>query len=1034
MTEPSAPPVLATRFLARLLPANVREPFLGDLEEGFHDVLASRGPRAARRWYWGEALRGAFARPPRSAFVPNASRGNGPVTTAFADVRFALRLVRRHHGFTALVVFILAVGIGATTAIFSAVYPILLAPLPYPHADRLVTFEERGKDGSRAGIGFATVKDVADMNRSFATVAAMTSWQAALTGRATPQLLEGEHVSSTFFATLGVHPALGRDFTADEDRPGAPRVLILTDALWRGRFGGDSAIVGTPVTLDGIAFTVIGVMPAGFANVLAPNAQIWTPLRYDVSLPYACRTCHHVSAIARLKPGVSVAAAAADLNAISARLVAEHPTEYEAVGMVVPRLQDQVTNGVRPALLAVLGAVTLLLLISCANVANLLLARAAGRRAEFAVRAALGAGRGRVIRQLLAESVVLTGAGGVLGIAVAMAGVRGLIAIAPPGLPRTDAIGVSGPVLGFAVVVVTVVAMICGVIPAWHAMRADLYAGVKQSGRRSIGNGQAMRAALVVSEVALASMLLVGSGLLVRSMVRLFAVSPGFDETNRLTMQIQTTGRAFDDSAYTLRYFDRVLAGVGALPGVRSAALTSQLPLSGDYDSYGVHVESKPRANPDQDPNAFRYAVTAGYFETMRIPLRRGRLLTPRDRGDQPAVAVINESFARKVWPNEDPIGQRVRLGAADKGAWRTIVGIVGDVKHVELVRPPVGRGVCARSAVAVCGRCDVSRRPDPGRCRGTDGSRSLRDLGGGQGSTHRARGDARVAGVADRSPTTLHPAPVHRIRGGGAGACGGGRVRRALRHGHRPPRRDRRPRRPGRIAARHPHDDREPRAGPLSVRHRARPRRRVGVVETHGEPALRRRPRRWRDVRNGRHSAGARRRRGELVARMARGGGGSGVGPAHGVARAAFRRGILQPVNDPFASARLQDSWNGGPAAASGADELDQLVYLSNLVGREPRLVQPGGGNTSIKIGDALLVKGSGTDLRTIGRQGFTRLSLPALGALRTARSMLDDEMMRFMAGCMLEPGPTPSVETPLHSLLPHRVIAHTHDVATMS
>ncbi len=685
MTEPSAPPVLATRFLARLLPANVREPFLGDLEEGFHDVLASRGPRAARRWYWGEALRGAFARPPRSAFVPNAIRGDGPVTTAFADVRFALRLVRRHHGFTALVVFILAVGIGATTAIFSAVYPILLAPLPYPHADRLVTFEERGKDGSRAGIGFATVKDVADMNRSFATVAAMTSWQAALTGRATPQLLEGEHVSSTFFSTLGVHPALGRDFTADEDRPGAPRVLILTDALWRGRFGGDSAIVGTPVTLDGIAFTVIGVMPAGFANVLAPNAQIWTPLRYDVSLPYACRTCHHVSAIARLKPGVSVAAAAADLNAISARLVAEHPTEYEAVGMVVPRLQDQVTNGVRPALLAVLGAVTLLLLISCANVANLLLARAAGRRAEFAVRAALGAGRGRVIRQLLAESVVLTGAGGVLGIAVAMAGVRGLIAIAPPGLPRTDAIGVSGPVLGFAVVVVTVVAMICGVIPAWHAMRADLYAGVKQSGRRSIGNGQAMRAALVVSEVALASMLLVGSGLLVRSMVRLFAVSPGFDETNRLTMQIQTTGRAFDDSAYTLRYFDRVLAGVGALPGVRSAALTSQLPLSGDYDSYGVHVESKPRANPDQDPNAFRYAVTAGYFETMRIPLRRGRLLTPRDRGDQPAVAVINESFARKVWPNEDPIGQRVRLGAADKGAWRTIVGIVGDVKQLSL-------------------------------------------------------------------------------------------------------------------------------------------------------------------------------------------------------------------------------------------------------------------------------------------------------------------------------------------------------------
>lgn len=607
------------------------------------------------------------------------------MTTAFADVRFALRLFRRHHGFTALVVFILALGIGATTAIFSAVYPILLAPLPYPHGDRLVTFEERGKDGLPAGIGFSTVKDVATLNHSFANVAAITYWRPALTGRATPQLLEGEHVSSTFFPTLGVRPALGRNFRVDEDRPGAPRVAILSNALWRGRFGGDSSIVGKPITLDGIAFTVAGVMPAGFESVVRPDAQIWTPLRYDVTLPWACRTCHHVHTLARLKPGVTVTAAAADLRAISARLVAEHPTEYEAVGMFVPRLQDQLTNGVRPALLAVLGAVILLLLISCANVANLLLARAAARRSEFAVRAALGAGRGRVIRQLLAESVVLTGAGGVLGVAIAMAGVRGLIAIAPAGLPRANTIGVSGPVLAFTVVVVTAVAMVCGVIPAWHAMRADLHAGIKQGGRRSIGSGNAMRAALVVAEVALASMLLVGSGLLVRSMMRVFAVSPGFDETNRLTMEIQTTGPAFNDSAYTLRYFDRVLTSVRALPGVQSAALTTQLPLSGDYDSYGVHVESQPRANPDQDPDAFRYAVSDGYFETMHIPLRRGRFLTAQDRADQPAVAVINESFARKVWPNADPIGDRVRVGAADKGAWRTIVGIVGDVKQLSL-------------------------------------------------------------------------------------------------------------------------------------------------------------------------------------------------------------------------------------------------------------------------------------------------------------------------------------------------------------
>ena len=607
------------------------------------------------------------------------------MTTIFADLRFALRLVGRRPGFSALVVFILAVGIGATTAIFSAVYPILFAPLPYPHAERLVTVQERGKDGSGAGIGFTTVKDIGDLSRSFASLAAITTWTPTLTGRAIPERLNGENVSFTFFATLGVPPSLGRDFAPEEDRPGAPRVAILSNALWRGRFAGDTGILGQQIRLDGTAYTVVGVMPAGFEDILGPTTQIWKPLRYDVSLPYACRTCHHVRALGRLKPGVTLAAARTELNAISARLVADHPTEYGAAGMLVPTLQDQVVGGVRPALLAVLGAVGLVLLIACANVTNLLLARAASRQGEFSVRAALGAGRGRVVRQLLAESLVLSGSGGILGIAIASFGVRALVGIAPAGLPRTDAITVSGPVLLFTLAVVTVVGVVFGVVPAWHATRQDLHQGLKQSGRRSIGARRVMRSSLVVSEVALALVLLVGSGLLVRTMIRLFAVSPGFDAKHLLTMQIQTTGAAFDSVPYTLAYYDRVLASVRSLPGVEGAALTSQLPLSGDFDGYGVHIESKPRANPEEDPSEFRYGVSAGYFDALRIPLRRGRYLTADDRTDQLPVVVINESFARKVWPNEDPIGQRVRIGAADRGPWRTIVGIVGDVKQLSL-------------------------------------------------------------------------------------------------------------------------------------------------------------------------------------------------------------------------------------------------------------------------------------------------------------------------------------------------------------
>ena len=602
-----------------------------------------------------------------------------------ADLRHTLRLLGRAPAFTLIAVVTLALGIGATTAIFSVVNPVLFEPLPYPHSDRVVMVWERDLDGAASNTSFATYADVAQENRSLEAIAAVREWQATITGRAEPERLTGQRVSSTFFAVLGVAPALGHDFTAAEDVRNGARVVILSDGLWRRRFGGDSTIVGRQITLNGLPYAVVGIMPASFENVLDPTVQLWAPLQYDESLPYACRTCRHLRAVARLLPGVSVHQAAADMNAISRRLVLEHPTEYARAGMLVAPLRDQITRSVRPALVAVLGAVTLLLLIACSNVSNLLLARGVQRQGEFSLRAALGATGARLIRQLVTESLVLAAAGGALGVIVAEVGVRALIAMSPPGLPRLHAIGVNGPVLAFTLAVTLVVGLLFGLAPAIHAARTNLHHGIQQGARRTAGTARITRAVLVVSEVALALMLLVGAGLLMRSLGRLLAVTPGFDPTRLLTMQIQTSGPRFDNDTVTHAFFDRVLAAVRQVPGVEAAALVSQLPLSEDFDMYGVHAELRRRANPEQDPSAFRYAVSPGYVETMRIAVRRGRAFTDRDRAGAPPVVLINETFARREWPGQDPIGQRVRLGSATDGPWRTVVGVVADVKQISL-------------------------------------------------------------------------------------------------------------------------------------------------------------------------------------------------------------------------------------------------------------------------------------------------------------------------------------------------------------
>jgi putative ABC transport system permease protein len=521
-------------------------------------------------------------------------------------------------------------------------------------------------------------------------MAVMKPWQPAMTGPLQPERFEGQRVSADYFRTLGVAPVLGRNFTAADDQFQGPNVVVLSDRLWRLRFAADRAIVGRQVKLDDNLFTVIGVMPSSFENVLAPTAELWAPLQYDPSLPVDSRDWgHHLQMVGRLHWGVSRSQARTELSAILRPFTQTYAKGYEGSGgppdgVVVNRLQDDLTLAVKPALLAILGAVGLVLLIVCVNVTNLLLASGSRRRSEFAMRAALGAGRIRLVRQLLTESLLLAAIAGVLGMAVAEAGVRALVALSPPNLPRAGAIHLDGAVFAFALAITTVTGLVVGLLPALQASREDPQSGLQQNSRTTAGGRHSMRRTLAISQVALALVLLVTAGLVLRSLERLFAIDPGFDASHLLTMQVQQSGHRLDSDSARTRFLTQAVDAVRGVGGVTSAAITNQLPLSGDFDVYGVQFESHTATAE----GALRYAISPGYFETMHIPLRRGRLLNERDTADTPAVVLISESLAKRKFPDQDPIGQRVRLGPNAGHAelpWATIVGVVGDVKQASL-------------------------------------------------------------------------------------------------------------------------------------------------------------------------------------------------------------------------------------------------------------------------------------------------------------------------------------------------------------
>jgi len=600
--------------------------------------------------------------------------------TFFGDMRLGARMLRRSPAFTTTAVLTLGLAIGATVAIFSVINPVLLRSLPYPSPDRLAFVWERNRDGTRDNVGFQTIVDVASRAKSIERWAAIGGWTPTI-GDAEPEVVTGDRVSWSYFRVLGVAPALGRDFLQEEDQPNHQLEVILSYGLWQRKFGGDSSIVGRQISVSGTKMTVVGVMPASFDNAVTTQSKIWRVLGYAPSQPFACRTCHHLRMLVRVKPGVSLAAASSEIDGILGSLIAENPTQYASVGAQVVRAQDEITRAYRPALLALGGAVLLVLLIGIANVANLQLARAVRRSDEFAIRSALGASRGRVRRQLLAEGLVLALLGGTSGAIIGRLALPMLVDQLPPGLPRLDAIRFDGGAFGIIAAIVLALALALTLAGA-RRDRRDLGESLRSGQRLATGSHQMARSTFVVVEIALATMLLVSATLVARSLVLLLGVNAGFDASHLLTLQVTATGARYPDNASLFAYHDRLRTAVRAVPGVQSVALTNQVPLAGNVDMYGVLDPDNMPANPELVPSGDRYVVSPEYFSTMKIPILRGRAYTDGDAADTTnKVALVSAALAERLWPNQNAIGHHIRLGGT-QGPTRTVIGVTGNVKH----------------------------------------------------------------------------------------------------------------------------------------------------------------------------------------------------------------------------------------------------------------------------------------------------------------------------------------------------------------
>ncbi|MGC2890602.1 MAG: ABC transporter permease [Candidatus Acidiferrum sp.] len=599
------------------------------------------------------------------------------------DVRYAFRLLAKNPGFTAIAILTLALGIGANTAIFSVVNGVLLRPLPFRDPSRLVLIAEKSSFPV-ISTSYENYMDWRDQSHSFESMEATRGGAITLTGAGEPERLNVQMATAGLFPMLGINPHIGRTFLPEEDRAGGTPVVLLSSGLWQRRFGGSQDIIGKAINLDSQPYTVVGVLPSGF-QILQP-ADVFLPfMPWARTLPDDRNWHPGIIPLARLKPGVCRAQARAEMVGITKRLEQQYPDYNTGTSADVVGLQDQIVRNSRPALLLLLGAVSFVLLIACVNVANLLLARAASRGREVAIRAALGAGRGRIVRQLLTESVLLSLAGGLLGVLMASAALGPLLKLAAGSVPQGAPIGLDPSVLAFTAGVSLFTGVLFGIMPAMRTAKLDLRKALNEGSRgATAGPGQhRLRGALVVMEIALAMLLLVGSGLLLRSFSRLQEVPPGFQPDHLLVADIPLSQTTYAKPEDRYQFFDRLVERAKSLPGVRSAAAASFLPVSGGGSIIHFNITGRPPKSPHEFVAAGYRTITPNYLETLGVPLLQGRLFTQADNEKAPAVVVINAAMVHTFFPNENPLGKRLQLGALPEQEVPTmeIVGVVGDVR-----------------------------------------------------------------------------------------------------------------------------------------------------------------------------------------------------------------------------------------------------------------------------------------------------------------------------------------------------------------
>jgi putative ABC transport system permease protein len=604
------------------------------------------------------------------------------------DLRYGLSTLVRKPAFAIVALSALALGIGANAAIFSAVNALLLRPLPYAHAERIVRLhDEKPPELVDFPVSPGNFTYWQRNTRSFEHVGAVFSWPLVLTGGERPEQLDAARMSASMFPLLSTSPVLGRAFRADEEERGRDQVIILSDALWRSRFGASRTVLGQTITLTDKPYTIIGVMPPSF-RFPSESTQAWVPLGFTPR-DRARHGSHHLTVLGRLKPASTIRQAQAEMDTLARRLAVQNPETNAGWRVDVVNWQDDLVGSMRTPLLILAAAVSFVLLIACVNVTNLLLARGASRTKEVAVRMALGASRIRIIRQLLTESVLLSLTGGVLGVAVAFFGVRALTALAPATLLAAQNVSIDARVLAFTFAVSMLAGIACGLAPAIQLTRSDVNSGLEESARgATAGRGrQRLQKTLVVLEVCLSLLLLIGAALLIRSFTRVREVNAGIDPRNVLTMNVALPKTRYPDDAQRARYFQRAIEEVQSVPGVQSAAAVVPLPFA-DSMNYGFAFEGQPSLPPDQWPVANHYLVSPRYFEVLRVPLLRGRLFDDRDREGAPRVAIINATMARTYFANESPIGKRIFITNGSE-VWREIVGVVADVKQSGLDAEP---------------------------------------------------------------------------------------------------------------------------------------------------------------------------------------------------------------------------------------------------------------------------------------------------------------------------------------------------------